>query len=69
MYYPYSENKGTDQLDLRLCYHICKSRFSHNEAHIKLLYRFDLFFFVVTYLAFSLMLIGFKFAISQFKEG
>ena len=30
MYYPYSENKGADQLpgyreaDLRLCFHICK---------------------------------------------
>ena len=39
-YYPCSENKGADQLlgyrevDLRLCFRICKSRFSHNEAHI-----------------------------------
>ena len=38
LYYPYSENKGTDQLcsecaaDLRLCFRICKHRFSHNEA-------------------------------------
>ena len=38
--YPYSENKGADQLrsysaaGLRLCFRICKSRFSHNEAHI-----------------------------------
>ena len=35
-----SENKGADQLrrycaaDLRLCFHICKSRFSHDEAHM-----------------------------------
>ena len=35
-----SENKGADQMcgyrtaDLRLCFHICKSRFSHNEAQI-----------------------------------
>ena len=39
--YPYSENKGADQLcgyreaDLRLCFRIyAKSRFSHNAAHI-----------------------------------
>ena len=37
-YYPCSENKGADQLrgyreaDLRLCFRICKKRFSHNEA-------------------------------------
>ena len=36
-----SENKGADQLrgyreaDLRLCFRICKKRFSHDEAHIK----------------------------------
>ena len=41
MYYPCSENKGADQLrsyyaaDLPLCFRICKSRFSHNEAHLK----------------------------------
>ena len=40
LYYPYSKNKGADQLhsncatDLRLCFRICKSWFSHNEAHI-----------------------------------
>ena len=41
LYYPYSENKGADQLrgyreaDLRLCFRIyAKSRFSHNEAQI-----------------------------------
>ena len=40
LYYPYSENKGPDQLrsycaaDLPLCFPICKSRFSHNEAHV-----------------------------------
>ena len=40
LYYPFSENEGADQLrsycaaDLRLCFRICKSRFSHNEAHI-----------------------------------
>ena len=34
-----SESKGADQLhsyyaaDLRLCFRICKSRFSHDEAH------------------------------------
>ena len=28
-YFPYSENKGADQL------RICKSLFSHNEAHIE----------------------------------
>ena len=39
LYYLYSENKGADQLcgyrtaDLRLCFRICKSRFSHDEAH------------------------------------
>ena len=41
LYYPYSEKKGADQLrsycaaDLRLCFRICKIRFSHNEAQIK----------------------------------
>ena len=40
LYYLYSENKGAGQLrsycaaDLRLCFRICKSRFSHNEAHL-----------------------------------
>ena len=40
LYYQCSENKGADQLrgyreaDLRLCFCIYKSRFSHNEAHI-----------------------------------
>ena len=40
LYYLCSENKGADQLrghretDLRLCVRICKSQFSHNEAHI-----------------------------------
>ena len=40
LYYPCSENKGTDQLcgyrtaDLRLCFRICKSRFSHDAAQI-----------------------------------
>ena len=40
LYYPCSENKGADQLrghreaDLRLCFRICKSRFSPNEAHM-----------------------------------
>ena len=41
LYYPYSENKGADQLggyreaDLRLCFRIyAKSRFSHDEAHL-----------------------------------
>ena len=39
--YPCSENKDTDQLrsyreaDLRLCFRICESQFSHNEAHIQ----------------------------------
>ena len=38
MYYPCSENKGADQLgayrtaDLRLCFHICKKRFSCGVA-------------------------------------
>ena len=44
MYFPGSENKGADQLrgyreaDLRLCFRIilCKSRFSHDAAHIKM---------------------------------
>ena len=41
MYYPYSENKGADQLhgyseaDLRLCFHICKNRLSHDAAHMQ----------------------------------
>ena len=40
MYYPYSENKGADQLrgyrkaDLCLCFRICINLVSHNEAHI-----------------------------------
>ena len=41
LYYPYSENKGADQLrgyreaDLRLCFRICKKkRFSHDAAHV-----------------------------------
>ena len=40
LYYPCSENKDADQLrdyraaDLRLCFRICKSRFSHDEAQI-----------------------------------
>ena len=40
--YYYSEHKGADQLrgyreaDLRLCFRICKSRFSHDAAHIVL---------------------------------
>ena len=42
--YPYSENKGADQLhiycavDLRLCFHICKNRFSHREAHMMIFF-------------------------------
>ena len=42
LYYPCSENKGADQLrgyreaDLRLCFRICKSRFSHDKAHLVL---------------------------------
>ena len=45
MYYPYSENKGADQLcsycaaDLRLCFRICKIRFSHDAA--QLMYDFE----------------------------
>ena len=40
MYYLCSKSKGADQLrghreaDLRLCFHICKNWFSHDEAHI-----------------------------------
>ena len=40
MYYPFSENKGADQLrgyreaDLRLFFRICKRPFSHNEAYM-----------------------------------
>ena len=40
LYYLCSENKGADQLrgyreaDLRLCFRICKSRFSHDVAHL-----------------------------------
>ena len=40
LYYPYSENKGADQLrgyreaDLRLCFRIYKNPFSHGEALI-----------------------------------
>ena len=39
LYYPISENKGTDQLrsyceaDLRLCFRTGKIGFSHNAAH------------------------------------
>ena len=39
-----SRNKGADQLhcyraaDLRLCFNICKSRFSHDAAHVIILY-------------------------------
>ena len=42
MYYLRSENKGADQLrgnreaDLRLCFRICKKRFSHDAAHLKI---------------------------------
>ena len=42
MYNLCSENKGADQLrgyreaDLRLCFRICKSRFSRDAAHIAL---------------------------------
>ena len=41
IYYPCSENKGADQLrgqreaDLRLCFRICKKRFSHDLAQIE----------------------------------
>ena len=41
LYYLCSENKDADPLrgyreaDLRLCFCICKSRFSHNEAHFE----------------------------------
>ena len=47
LYYPYSENKGADQLrsdcaaDLRLCFRICKKRFSHNEAQLLSLYVYN----------------------------
>ena len=40
LYYQSSENKGADQLrgyreaDLRLCFRICKTRFSHDAAQI-----------------------------------
>ena len=40
LHYQCSENKGADQLcgyreaDLHLCFRICKSRFSHNAAHM-----------------------------------
>ena len=40
LYYLCSENKGADQLcgyctaDLRLCFCICKNRFSHDAAHM-----------------------------------
>ena len=43
MYYLCSENKGADQLrgyreaDLRLCFRVCKSRFSHDAAHLYIL--------------------------------
>ena len=42
LYYLCSENKGADQLrgyreaDLRLCFRMCKKRFSHDAAHIML---------------------------------
>ena len=38
--YPHGENKGADRLrgyreaDLRLCFRMCKIRFSHDEAHM-----------------------------------
>ena len=45
LYYLCSKSKGADQLrgyratdlptaDLRLCFHICKNRFSHEAAHM-----------------------------------
>ena len=40
LYYPSSENKGTDQLrgyreaDLRLYFHICKKQVSHDAAQL-----------------------------------
>ena len=40
MYYPNSENKGTDQLhsyceaDLRLCFRLCRLLVSHAVAHL-----------------------------------
>ena len=40
LYYLCSENKGADRLrgyreaDLRLCFRICKKRFSHDTAHL-----------------------------------
>ena len=40
LYYLCGENKGADQLrgyreaDLRLCFRICKNRFSNDAAHI-----------------------------------
>ena len=38
MYYPFSENKGADQLIAKLIcvfvFTFAKSRFSHNEAHM-----------------------------------
>ena len=40
LYYLCSENKGADQMpgyhaaDLPLCFHICKSRFSHDAAQL-----------------------------------
>ena len=45
LYYPCSENKGADQLrvfreaDLRLCFRMCKNRFSNNEAQIIVIFR------------------------------
>ena len=42
LYYPCSKNKGADQLqgcraaDLRLCFRICKNRFSRDAAQMKL---------------------------------
>ena len=44
LFYPCSVNKGVDQLlcnreaDLRLCFRICKSRFSHEEAQLIILF-------------------------------
>ena len=41
LYYLYRENKGADQLccyrtaDLCLCFRICKSRLSHDQAQIR----------------------------------
>ena len=54
MYYPCSENKGADQLrgyreaDLRLCFRICKNRFSYNESHMFVSYFYFFEFNVLT---------------------